>query len=87
MLTRKDFLLRGEWDRPNYGDLTPRYFYRVIHKKTGAQIGGRFSSKKAAYANLGKVIKIANGLKSGKYVIEEGKIKRVSVKTEKEDKK
>ena len=78
MITRKDFILRGEWDRPNYGDLTPRYYYTIHTVKTGDQIGGRYSSKRAAYAHLGKVIKVANKLKSGEWIIEDGKLRKAS---------
>lgn len=78
MITRKDFILCGEWDRPNYGDLTPRYYYTIHTKKTGDQIGGRYSSKRAAYAYLGKCIKVANKLKSGEWIIEGGKLKKAS---------
>ena len=78
MITSKDFILRGEWDRPNYGDLTPRYYYTIHAKKTGVQIGGRYRSKRDAYAYLGKVIKVANKLKSGEWIIEGGKLKKAS---------
>lgn len=76
MITKKDFILRGEWDRPRYGDLTPRYYYYWVSKKTGYRLKGTWTNKKAASAHLGKVIKIMNGIKSGKYIVVNGKVQK-----------
>ena len=77
-ITKKDFDIVWEWERgmlrgqENYG------YYIVRAKKTGHQFSHHFSSKRAASAWLGKQIKMANDIRSGRIVVERDESGRVT---------
>lgn len=77
-ITKKDFDIVWEWERgrlqgqENYG------YYIVRTKKTGHRFRHHFSSKRAASAWLGKQIKMANDIRSGRIVVERDENGRVN---------
>lgn len=77
-ITKKDFDIVWEWERgrlqgqENYG------YYIVRTKKTGHRFRHHFSSKRAASAWLGKQIKIANEIRSGRIAVERDENGRIT---------
>ena len=82
---RSDFHLVGGWDRSRCRAADEAiYYYEIIHTQTGTKIGGRYTSKKAAWAYLSDVLKtlslVRQAVESGQYEIVDGKLKRKEAK-------
>ena len=82
---RSDFHLAGVWDRSRCRSADEAiYYYEIIHTQTGTKIGGRYTSKRKAWAYLSSVLKtlsaVRQAVESGQYEIIDGKLKRKEVK-------
>lgn len=69
MITKKDFIIKWEWNRGMLQGQENDGYYIIVSKKKGVRLPHKFSSKRSASAWLGKTIKIANKIKSGEIQI------------------
>jgi len=61
-LTRKDFELRGQWDRSRLRD-TDLWYYEIVYTQTGKVLNGRYSSKQKAWKALSEKLKKYNAVR------------------------
>lgn len=64
-ITKDCCSIKWKWDRKRIQGLENYGYYVVIVKKSGYQFPQHFSSKKAASAWLGKLVRCANMIRAG----------------------
>ena len=77
-ITKKDFDIRLERTGSRLAGQENQICYRIYKKGSGFQIGRNFYTKRSAEAWLGKTIKIANEIRSGRIVVERNENGRIT---------